>query len=122
MQPLIDAMAPRLFGDAANEETVARVLEMMRSNNPRGAAAALRGRANRPDYRANLATLRMPVLVCTGTQDSWSTETVTNELLNSLHSPLSVSLPNVGHLPNLETSDRFNTELSTFLTAASRGP
>jgi len=44
-------------------------------------AAALRGRAERPDYRPGLGTLEMPVLVCTGSEDAYSTAAITAALL-----------------------------------------
>src|SRR5262249_29712603 len=49
------------------------VLMMMRCANPIGAAAALRGRAERPDYQQTLASLRVPALVVVGDQDAYTT-------------------------------------------------
>jgi 3-oxoadipate enol-lactonase len=115
IEPLVAAMAPKLFGDAPNERVVEVVLAMMRRANPVGAAAALRGRANRPDYRPALRKLGLPVFVCAGTADAWSTADVTSELVGCLRDPIVVTLHGVGHLPNLEVPDRFNDELAAFL-------
>lgn len=117
-EPLVRAMGPRLFGPNADEGTVAQVVEMMARTNPAGAAAALRGRAARPDYRSGLRSLTMRSFVCTGTSDSWSTPDVTQELVACLHQPRTLTLPGVGHLPNLEGPARFNAELSNFLHQA----
>jgi 3-oxoadipate enol-lactonase len=120
MDPLVQAMAPRLFGRDPDPEVVESVRVMMAGNNPQGAAAALRGRADRPDYRDGLRALRMPSWVCVGTRDAWSTADVTRELVGCLHEPRILTLPDVGHLPNLEAPARFNRELLDFLRDAQR--
>ena len=118
MDPLVASMAPRLFGPDPDGEMVDSVLAMMAGNNPVGAAAALRGRAARPEYREPLRSLRMPSFVCTGTHDVWSTAEVTRELVDCLSAPRTLSLPAVGHVPNLERPDAFNAELADFLRSA----
>ena len=114
-----DAMGHRLLGPAAPADLAAAVDRMMRRNNPRGAAAALRGRAQRPDYRPLLARLDLPTFICVGTADTYSTADVTRELVDCFESSLELILPEIGHLPNLESPDVFNHELLTFLESAS---
>jgi 3-oxoadipate enol-lactonase len=92
-----------------------QVMAMMLATDPRGAAAALRGRAERPDYRPLLAELDLPAFVCTGDHDLYSTAAITDELTGCLRRPHRVTLAGVGHLPNLELPDRFNAELLAFL-------
>lgn len=123
MSVLVESMAPRLFGPGADAEVVAQVTEMMRLNNAVGAAAALRGRAERPDYRTGLRTLAVPTFICTGSSDPWSTAEVTDELIGCLAEPRRLTLPDVGHLPNLEAPAAFDAALGEFLDAAwaSRG-
>jgi 3-oxoadipate enol-lactonase len=118
MGPAADAMGPRLFGPNPPPGVVAEIEHMMRRNNAVGAAAALRGRAERPDYRPGLATLEVPAFVCTGSEDGYSTAEITRELVGCLRSPRVLSLPGVGHLPNLERPDDFNRELLGFLDAS----
>lgn len=118
VEPVLESMGPRLFGPHADERLVEQVTQMMRRTNAHGAAAALRGRAARPDYRDALRALQMPSFVCTGTHDAWSTPEVTRELLDCLREPRVLSLPDVGHLPNLENPERFDAELADFLDAA----
>jgi pimeloyl-ACP methyl ester carboxylesterase len=120
MAPLVEEMAPRLFGPAADEDMVERVLAMMGATDPRGAAAAMRGRVERPDYRAGLRELDVPSFVCTGACDTWSTAEVTRELLGCLKAPHTLTLPDVGHLPNLERPDAFAAALGAFLDGAWR--
>ncbi len=118
LEPVVDTMSKRLFGPACPQEVIDRVVEMMRASNPQGAAAALRGRAERPDYRPGLTQLELPTFVCTGTHDTWSTEEVTRELVGCLRDPDTLLLSEVGHLPNLERPDEFDRELLRFLEAA----
>jgi 3-oxoadipate enol-lactonase len=90
---------------------------MMAAADPAGAAAALRGRAERPDYRPLLASVDIPALVCAGTADPWSDDAVTAEIVAHLRQPQLVTMEGAGHLPNLEAEDEFNTILTTFLRA-----
>lgn len=116
--PLVERMAPDLLGPDVDPALARQVRAMMVATDPRGAAAAMRGRAVRPDYRPCLRALDVPSFVCTGTRDPWSTEAVTRELVASLASPRTVTLPDVGHMPNLERPEEFNAELARFLTDA----
>ncbi len=118
MRPVADEMAARLFGPHAAPELRAAIMAMMLATNPAGAAAALRGRAERPDYQPVLRSLGAPALVCTGDQDSYSTAEITRELAGCLPDPEVVLLEGIGHLPNLEQPDVFNEHLLSFLTRA----
>jgi pimeloyl-ACP methyl ester carboxylesterase len=91
---------------------------MMAASDPHGAAAALRGRARRPDDRPVLESFGGPVFVCTGTHDAWSTPDVTAQLVECLADPDVLLLPEVGHLPNVEAPDAFNARLRAFLDRA----
>ncbi len=111
-------MAARLFGPDVDQALASQVMAMMLATDPRGAAAALRGRAERPDYRPLLAELDLPAFVCTGDHDLYSTPAITDELTGCLRRPQRVTLAGAGHLPNLELPDRFNAELLAFLGPA----
>jgi pimeloyl-ACP methyl ester carboxylesterase len=118
MRPVADEMAARLFGPRAAPELKAAIMAMMLATNPAGAAAAVRGRAERPDYQPILRSLGAPALVCTGDHDSYSTAEITRELAGCLPDPEVVLLAGAGHLPNLERPDEFNQHLLSFLTRA----
>jgi 3-oxoadipate enol-lactonase len=115
MAPIAEIMGPRLFGPHPGEALTARITDMMLATDPFGAAAALRGRALRPDYRPILRSLRRPSFVCTGDHDGYSTAEVTSELAGCLREPEVVLLKDVGHLPNLEQPEAFNDQLLPFL-------
>jgi 3-oxoadipate enol-lactonase len=113
-------MAGRLFGAQARRapEVVGPLLATMIRSSPAGAAAALRGRAERPDYRPLLAQITMPALVIAGDDDAFADEATTAELIAALPDPEVVRIAGSGHLPNLEFADRFNEAISRFVTSA----
>ena len=119
---LVDYMHAGLYGPACPPAVRARVDAMMAAAPPAGAAAALRGRAERPDYRPLLARLDVPALVLAGTADPWSTKAVTDEIAASLRRPELVVIDGVGHLPNLEAETEFNDTLLAFLRAHAPAP
>ncbi|MGW7102794.1 alpha/beta fold hydrolase [Streptomyces sp. NPDC054838] len=98
-------------------ETAAAVTAMMCATDPEGAAAALRGRAERPDYRPALAALpaSVPCLVLVGADDVY-TPVADAEALHALvpHSRLAV-IERAGHLPGVERPEAFNRALLDFL-------
>jgi pimeloyl-ACP methyl ester carboxylesterase len=109
-------MLPRLFGPAASRDPALTVpiVETMLRTSPAGAAAALRGRAKRPDYERLLRDLRPPALVVAGERDAYSTKEVTDQLVAALPAPEVLLLPGVGHFPNLEAPDAFDAAVRGF--------
>jgi pimeloyl-ACP methyl ester carboxylesterase len=109
-------MAGRLFGPAARRDPslVLPVVETMLTTSPAGAAAALRGRAERPPYDRLLGELRVPALVLAGDEDSYSTAEITAQLVASLPDPEVLILPGIGHMPNLEAPEAFDHAVRSF--------
>jgi pimeloyl-ACP methyl ester carboxylesterase len=92
-----------------------RVGGMMRSTNPNGAAAALRGRAERPDYAETLARLDVPALVVVGDEDAFTTRADAEQMSTLLKGSELVWIERVGHMPNLESEGEFNKALGRLL-------
>ncbi|WP_307831996.1 alpha/beta fold hydrolase [Prauserella cavernicola] len=97
--------------------TARHVLRMMTTASPEGAAAALRGRAGRPDYVDLLGDIAVPTLVVVGEEDEFTPV----ELAKFLHSripgaELSV-IEGAAHLPNLEREVVFDDVVLDFLHA-----
>jgi 3-oxoadipate enol-lactonase len=115
-------MLPRLFGPAAARDPAitAPIAATMLRTSPAGAAAALRGRAERPDYERLLRDLRPPALVVAGDRDAYSTKEVTDQLVAALPDPEVLILPGVGHFPNLEAPDAFDDAVRAFARRVSR--
>jgi 3-oxoadipate enol-lactonase len=121
MAVLVDYMHTGLYGPACPLAVRARIDAMMFAAPPAGAAAALRGRAERPDYRPLLSGLDIPALVCTGSADPWSGSGVTAEIVASLRRPELVIIDGAGHLPNLEAESDFSQALRAFLQSHAPG-
>ncbi len=113
-------MAGRLFGPDARREPalVLPILETMLTTSPAGAAAALRGRAERPPYHELLPALRVPSLVLAGDADFFSTAEITAQLVAALPDPEVVILPGIGHMPNLEAPEAFDRTVRRFAATA----
>ncbi|WP_326736703.1 alpha/beta fold hydrolase [Streptomyces sp. NBC_01022] len=97
-------------------DVAARVLGMMRTTAPEGAAAALRGRAERADYRESLAGSGVPVLVVVGADDVYTPVAEARVLHGLIPGAELVVVEGAGHLPGLERPEVFNGAMVRFLT------
>ncbi|MFH8625767.1 alpha/beta fold hydrolase [Streptomyces vietnamensis] len=103
-----------------NTHAAPHVHRMMRSTDPVAAAAALRGRAERPDYRETLAGVAVPTLVVVGRDDTYTPVADAEEMHALLpHSTLTV-IERAAHLPNLERPEEFDAALDAFLRSLVR--
>jgi pimeloyl-ACP methyl ester carboxylesterase len=93
------------------------VLTMMQTTASQGAAASLRGRAERKDYVPLLPNITVPTLIVVGEEDVF-TPVRDGELMNHLipGSRLEV-IRGAGHMPNLEREAEFNQVLTAWLTS-----
>jgi 3-oxoadipate enol-lactonase len=116
LQVLIDYMHTGLYGSRATPQMRRSVDAIMARAPAPGAAAALRGRAERPDYRPRLRALDLPAFVCIGSEDPWSNEAVTAEIVAHLQHPELLVIDGAGHLPNVEAEESFTSALLDFLS------
>ena len=72
MRPYADEVLHRMVAPYAHPDVAAHVHRMMTATSPEGAAAALRGRAERPDYRELLTRVTVPTLVVVGEDDEYT--------------------------------------------------
>ncbi|MBF9128291.1 alpha/beta hydrolase [Plantactinospora sp. S1510] len=96
-------------------EVAELVLDMMRTTAPQGAAAALRGRAVRPDYRQTLATAGVPTMIVVGVDDPYTPVAEATMMHQLVGGSELVVIDGAGHLPNLERPAQFNDALLRFL-------
>jgi pimeloyl-ACP methyl ester carboxylesterase len=101
---------------AARPAVAEHVLGMMRTTPAEGAAAALRGRAERPDYVEVLAKLSVPALVVVGEEDTYTPVPVARSMHEVLPDSTLVIIEGAAHLPNLERPAEFDAALSRFLS------
>jgi pimeloyl-ACP methyl ester carboxylesterase len=118
MQAYADEVLPKMLAARSINALPAvadHVAAMMRATNPVGAAAALRGRAERPSYEATLASLVVPALIVVGSEDAFTTRDDAQRMRDLLTESELLWIEGVGHMPNLESSDAFNIALAAFL-------
>ena len=97
-------------------DVAAHVTDMMTTTPPRGAAAALRGRAQRRDYLALLAEIRVPTLVVVGREDAYTPVALAEQLHENIAGSTLVVIEGAGHMPNLERPNAFNEVLNSWLS------
>ncbi|WP_295797003.1 alpha/beta hydrolase [Mucilaginibacter sp.] len=101
-------------------EIAAHVIKMMKSTLPKGAATALRARAERIDYlNLVLPSVNVPTLVVVGRQDEFTPVAKAEEMQEKLQNCKLVIVEDAGHMPNLEHPDEFNEVVLDFLEGIS---
>ncbi|WP_411137751.1 alpha/beta fold hydrolase [Streptomyces sp. C10] len=106
---------------AHRPEVGGHVLAMMTAAPPEGAAAALRGRAERPDYTHLLSQISVPALVVVGTEDAYTPVSDARDIHARVPDATLAVIEQAGHMPNLERPDEFNAVLAEFLRSLPDG-
>jgi pimeloyl-ACP methyl ester carboxylesterase len=96
-------------------EVAAHVMNMMNTTPPTGAAAALRGRAQRVDYIPMLHEIRVPTLVIVGRDDAYTPVAQAEQLRDGIAGSKLAVIEEAGHMPNLERPDAFNEVMGAWL-------
>jgi pimeloyl-ACP methyl ester carboxylesterase len=118
--PVVDSMLPKLLSGNTriqHPEVVDFVRNMMQTSQPEAIARALEAMATRADMRAALAKINVSTMVVRGDQDEIIAREDMDLLARSVRGAKHEAMPNVGHLPNLEAPDVFNSLLQNFLKA-----
>lgn len=111
-----DEVLYKMVAPYADAEVAAHVRRMMTVTDPEGAAAALRGRAERPDYRDLLTRVTVPALVVVGADDEYTPVSDAEAMHTALPDSTLHVIDGAAHLPNLERPDEFNKALAAFLS------
>ncbi|MEV7044289.1 alpha/beta fold hydrolase [Amycolatopsis sp. NPDC051061] len=125
MASYADELLPKMISRqtrATRPDVEAHVRKMMRNAPAQGAAAALRGRAERPDYTEGLKRIDVPTLVVVGNEDEFTPVADAELIHREIPGSTLVVVDGAGHLPNLERETEFNEALSTFLTPSGATP
>jgi pimeloyl-ACP methyl ester carboxylesterase len=116
--PIGSEMLCKLIGPEtlkSQPRIASNVMRMICEADPIGAAAAVRGRALRRDYRPSLAEFAGPSMIVLGTDDAY-TQVSDGHALHALMNDCRLEIfEGVGHMPNLEDEDRFNGVMHSFL-------
>jgi 3-oxoadipate enol-lactonase len=118
MEPIADAMLPKLLSGetrAQRPDVVERVRAMMLATNPAGAAAALRGMAQRRDQTNLLEEIAVPTLIVVGRDDAVTPPAEAEAMRDRVAGSRLVVVEGAGHLSNVERPEEFNLALVDFL-------
>lgn len=94
------------------------VSRMMHNAPAEGAAAALRGRAERPDYTDLLGTITVPTLVVVGSDDEYTPVADAEYMHERVPGSALVVVDGAAHMPNLERAEVFNKAVEQLLAQA----
>ncbi len=97
------------------EEDVEHIHQVIRSTSPQGAAAALRGMAQRQDATELLPQLELPVLYVCGDQDVLSTPEQMHQMAQATPGARWALIPQAGHMAPIENPQAVNRALEEFL-------
>ncbi|MFD4549795.1 alpha/beta fold hydrolase [Streptomyces sp. NPDC058466] len=122
MRGYADEVLHKMVAPYADAEVAAHVHRMMTSTPPEGAAAALRGRAERPDYRDLLTRVTVPALVVVGADDEYTPVADAVALHAALPDSTLHVVESAAHMPNLERAEEFNGVLADFLAGLESRP
>src|SRR5690242_1837860 len=118
MAGIADAMLPKLLTPetvSKHPEVVKRVRDMMLKTKPEGAAAALRGMAERDDQTELLAKIAVPTLILVGAEDAITPVADSEKMHAAIAGSRLVVIENAGHVSNFERTEQFNDALLSFL-------
>ncbi|MEU1478387.1 alpha/beta hydrolase [Streptomyces sp. NPDC005760] len=115
MRGYADEVLDKMVAPYASPEVKAHVHHMMTATRPESAAAALRARAARPDYRELLTRVTVPALVLVGADDTYTPVSDAEAMHAALPESELHVVEGAAHLPNLERAGEFNAVLGQFL-------
>lgn len=115
MKGYADEVLHKMVAPYAEQDVAAHVHRMMTATNPEGAAAALRGRAERPDYRDLLTRVTVPSLVVVGRDDAYTPVCDAEAMHAALPQSTLKVIESAAHMPNLERPAEFNAALADYL-------
>jgi 3-oxoadipate enol-lactonase len=84
-------------------------------SSPDGVVAALGAMRERPDSTEMLGKIKVPTLVIGGAEDALSTPEIMGQMAKKIPDSRHFTLPEAGHLSNLEAPKEFNAALRDFL-------
>lgn len=110
-------MVPKLLApnSQARPELVERVRSIIHSTSVIGIAGDMMAIAERPDSTGQLRNINCPTLVVVGQQDGLTTPEDNRRIAEGITGARLETIPNAGHLSNLEQPEAFNRALLNFL-------
>lgn len=122
-RPIVEAMLKGLPGQHTKDnrpDVMAELERLMGQVSPEYVTAALEAMKQRPDSTPDLAGIDVLALVIVGEQDSLSPPDVAEEMCAALPNAELATIPNAGHLSNLENPADFNRVVRGFFERLER--
>lgn len=119
MEGIADALLPKLLAAetvAKRPELVKRVRKMIVETAPEGAAAALRGMAERQDQTSFLSRIIAPTLILVGSEDALTPVADAELMHREIGGSRLQVIEGAGHVSNIEKPEDFNRALVKFLS------
>jgi 3-oxoadipate enol-lactonase len=117
-EAIANLQIPRVLSEYTRQhhpQVELRVRQMINATTPRGIAAASRGMAQRADSTDLLAGISCPTLVVVGEQDVLTPPSVAQSYAARIPGAQFITIPNAGHLSNLEQPEAFLQGIDGFL-------
>jgi 3-oxoadipate enol-lactonase len=112
---IAELMIPNLVAADAPQSVRDTLRTLIVANSPDGIAGALRGMAQRPDSTADLAAINVPTLIIVGAEDALTPPSDAQILHAGIAGSRLVTIPQCGHMANLEQPAALNAALGAFL-------
>jgi 3-oxoadipate enol-lactonase len=116
VQPIADAMLPKMLTAAAPRELKDRVREIMTSSSAEGMIAALKAMAERADSSAVLPAIDVPALIVVGEEDTITPPSDAERMAQAMPQARVVRIPGAAHLANVEKAEEVNRAIGAFVT------
>jgi pimeloyl-ACP methyl ester carboxylesterase len=111
-------MIPKLLGETTRRDrpaVVDTVRTLTAANSIDAITGALHAMMTRPDSTPLLSSIHVPTLIVVGDEDGVTPPAIAGEMHRAIAGSQLETIPNAGHLSNLENTEAFNAALARFL-------
>ena len=119
-QAVVEAFVDKPLRPDAPEALKAEIRAMNLRQPPAGLIAATLGMRDRPDRTAELARIRQPSLVITGTADVFIPPSESEPIHRGIAGSAYANIDGAGHLSCIDSPSQFNAALEAFLAPLAR--
>ena len=122
-QAIAELMMPKILAPSTIEyrkDIVDRIRSIILKNQASGIIVDLMAMAQRPDSTTLLSKISCPTLIIVGEHDIATPPAEAHYMNDRIPDSTLVTIPQAGHMSNLEQSDAFNRALSDFFAESAR--
>jgi 3-oxoadipate enol-lactonase len=113
-----EELLPKLLGETTRRSrpaVVEQVHSLATSSSAEAIAGALRVLMTRPDSTPQLGSIHVPTLIVVGDEDTVTPPSAAAEMHRAIAGSELITIPEAGHLANLEQPDQFDAVMAQFL-------